>query len=299
MSPVHLKKQVMKKLILLPLFSCLLTLQTKAQSFYPDIDCPVIGGSSNGSYVTVNFSNLASSNNYNELFDAWDPRIHNASDSTWDFEGYIVYQLHVTNCQLPVPFENFMFDTSVARVVAQCDIANGISTLINRDTGNSCAPVTMVIGADAGIQHSFTFTNDAFTGQPMQGGLYAYTVLAYAYNPYYSDSACSPLTSTFLMGHHQHIFCVQVTPGGVAENSGAEYLHVFPSPATNFLTVDLTPFHKEVTLSVRDIAGKLLKEVIVSGEANRELDLSELAPGTYFLEAVSGEKCSFSRFVKE
>ncbi|NOX85294.1 MAG: T9SS type A sorting domain-containing protein [Chlorobi bacterium] len=139
-------------------------------------------------------SNSPSSNNYKEQYAEYDPNIIQPlpgsdppvrSDSIYHFEGYQVYQLATED----VGVES-LHDADQARLVAQFDIKNGISRIINYNYDESIGFVTPVIeveGHDNGISHSFEITQDAFaTGDSrlVNNKDYFYLILAYAYNNY-------------------------------------------------------------------------------------------------------------------
>lgn len=104
---------------------------------------------------------------------------------TYKFEGYMVYQLAnaTTNA-------NDLGDATKARLIAQCDLQNGVSRIINyvRDeTTNLVVPVLKVDGSDQGIVRSFKITTDAFaTGENslINFKTYYFMVIAYGYNNY-------------------------------------------------------------------------------------------------------------------
>ncbi len=76
------------------------------------------------------------------------------------------------------------------RLVAQFDVKNGVTTLVNYyfdKAINGNVPVIEVEGGDNGIVHSFKITEDAFgttNRQLTNFKQYYYTVVAYAYNEY-------------------------------------------------------------------------------------------------------------------
>ena len=132
-------------------------------------------------------------NNYLEKYQEYDPRIvspdtlghANRWDSTYNFEGYQVFQLKnatITSADI--------HDPAKARLVFQCDVKNDISRLINYNydaTLNGNIPVEEVNGANTGITHSFVATEDAFTGEKLVNHQqYYYLAIAYAYNSYQS-----------------------------------------------------------------------------------------------------------------
>jgi hypothetical protein len=79
-------------------------------------------------------------------------------------------------------------DPSKSRLVAQCDIENGIDRLINfefdEDLGYAI-PVEKVDGGDEGIRHSYLITEDLFAQGDrtlVNHKTYYYIAIAYAYN---------------------------------------------------------------------------------------------------------------------
>lgn len=138
-------------------------------------------------------SNSKTSNNFREGYVEYDNTItqpHPAdstmrSDSLYRFEGYQVFQL----ADASVTLDN-KDDPDQVRLVAQFDIKNGVTTLINYEydkfiQGN--VPTVEVEGGDNGIRHSFMITEDAFgtsNRQLTNFRQYYYTVLAYSHNEY-------------------------------------------------------------------------------------------------------------------
>jgi hypothetical protein len=109
------------------------------------------------------------------------------------FEGYQIYQVADASVD---PSE--LNDVDRARLIAQCDITNGVNQLINYpfdDDLGAGVPTEMVNGNDEGIKHSFKVTQDAFA----QGDLtlvnfkkYYFMVLSYGYNNYGDYSTSDP-----------------------------------------------------------------------------------------------------------
>lgn len=134
-------------------------------------------------------SNRQTSNNFAEGYAEIDPNIKSPDTLDWDpyyrFEGYQIYQLK----DATVSVESFT-DPDYARLVAQYDIKNGIGRLINYNYDQNLdanVPVMAVDGADNGIKHSFTITEDAFAEgakQLVNHKQYYFTALAYAHNNY-------------------------------------------------------------------------------------------------------------------
>ena len=138
-------------------------------------------------------TNSPNSNNYKEGYKEYDPNIiqplpggdGDSSDPYYRFEGYQVYQLR--NDEVSVEALN---DPDQARLVAQFDIKNGVTKIVNYNYDENIGfvvPVIEVNGGDNGIRHSFEVTEDAFatgTARLVNNKEYYYTAVAYAYNNY-------------------------------------------------------------------------------------------------------------------
>ncbi len=137
--------------------------------------------------LVLMLSNKESSNNYDEGYDELDPLIiGDGLDNTYNFEGYQIFQLKDATVSV-----TDIYNPDLARMVAQCDLENGITTLINYETDPSIGvpvPQEMTLGAaDEGTRYSFLMTEDAFaTGDPVlvNHKPYYYTVIAYGYNEF-------------------------------------------------------------------------------------------------------------------
>ncbi len=168
--------------------------------------------------LIVYISNSPSSNNYKERYSEWDPNIIQPlpqeedkepvrSDSIYRFEGYQIFQLAA-----PTVSVDELHDADKARLVAQFDVKNGVTKLINYYSDEAIGvgipvPVVEVEGGDNGIQHSFILTQDAFaTGDValVNNRQYYYMALAYAYNNYltfgYGPIAYMGQTQPYLSG---------------------------------------------------------------------------------------------------
>ena len=155
--------------------------------------------------LIVYITNSSNSNNYGESYTEVDPQICGPlstdstlrNDSIYRFEGYIVYQL--ANKEVSVDELN---DINKARIVYQCDVKNGISSIINYvydDDLQASVPTLMVEGADAGIKSTFVITQDEFTTTGdvnlINHKTYYYMAISYAYNNYqdYAVDANDPM----------------------------------------------------------------------------------------------------------
>lgn len=147
--------------------------------------------------IIISLKNETTSNNYGESYDQLDPVVNalastnsNITDTTYTFQGYKVYQLK--NDQVGA---DQLDDPTLARLVAQVDIKDGIANIVNKVYDASlCSevPTLEVEGDNTGIRHSFDITTDLFaTGSDntlVNHKTYYYTAIAYAYNYYDTET---------------------------------------------------------------------------------------------------------------
>lgn len=143
--------------------------------------------------IIISLVNLESSNNFQESYDEIDPIVRSLAeldpsitDTTYTFQGYKIYQLK--NDQVGADQLN---DPTLARLVAQVDVRDGVANIINKTfTPSLCAevPELMVDGNNEGVRHSFQVKTDLFATGTQQTVVnhktYYYTAIAYAYNYY-------------------------------------------------------------------------------------------------------------------
>ena len=170
------------------------------------------------------------SNNKTLEYQEVDPLI-TATNNTYKFEGFQIFQL--ANASASV---GDRYDPSQARLVAQCDIKNGVARLVNWELDpdlDLTVPQNMTLqSSNGGIKMSFRMVEDAFaTGQDrrlVNHKEYHYTIVAYAYNEFKKyDPTATPdgQRRPFLAGRNnvkKYIGIphrVQSEAGGTAQNS--------------------------------------------------------------------------------
>jgi len=225
--------------------------------------------------LQITLYNWNTSNNYMEMYSEYDPSITGYPDSVFEFQGYIVYQA-IDNTVTPQDIH----DLSKMRVVAQCDIADNIDTLVNYTYDPSsgvCLGMTEVEGANTGITHNMAITHDAFTGNPFSPTAeYCFYAIAYAYNPYKEDTSCAPLKKPFLTSYS---YPTCIVPGSLSISglSKAAELSIEPNPATDQIKVNTTGSGGR--LLIMDTAGRMVKEASI--DASATVDVSGLSAGSY------------------
>lgn len=130
-------------------------------------------------------------------------------DSTYNFQGYRVYQLKSLQA---VNTPDGRKDPSNARLVFQSDLEDNVSKIFNwkkisnpaDPTGSKISiPILEVEAPNTGLQSSFLVTRDQFTGQPLiNNQKYFYTVVAYAFNQYeeYDPDSLSGQNNAYIEG---------------------------------------------------------------------------------------------------
>jgi hypothetical protein len=131
------------------------------------------------------------SNNYDESFSEATLYLPPGFDDQYRFEGYKIYQLKDESVRY-----NQYTDPSFARLVAQTDIKNNVADIYNwfpienPDTSAFAYPYIwqpklMISGANLGIKHTFTITEDQFSDEEkslVNGKKYYFSAVAYAHN---------------------------------------------------------------------------------------------------------------------
>ena len=108
--------------------------------------------------------------------------------STYTFQGYQLYQVKDASVS-PADLDN----PDLARLIAQCDIKDGVDQLVNYTFDESLGgniPVEEVDGADDGIFHSFKVSEDLFASgdnRLVNHQQYHFMAIAYAFNNYGND----------------------------------------------------------------------------------------------------------------
>lgn len=113
------------------------------------------------------------------------PGVEPADYRFYKFEGYQIYQVKDGNASV-----SDIADSDKARLVAQCDIKNGISRMVNfefdEELGYSI-PVEKVNGSNEGLRHTFQVKEDLFASGVrtlVNHKQYYFIAVAYAHNEF-------------------------------------------------------------------------------------------------------------------
>ena len=149
--------------------------------------------------IIILLTNKKNSNNYQDKYKEIDPSIASPQgqfpryDSIYRFQGYQIFQMKNASASVAD-----IHDADLARLIAQCDVKDGVAQLVNfkfDPSLNANVPVQEVFGADAGIQKSFRVKEDAFaTGDRtlINHKAYYYLAISYGYNNYKTYDQADP-----------------------------------------------------------------------------------------------------------
>lgn len=210
-------------------------------------------------------NNVNESYNEEDKINIQDPINGAPYDKHFKFEGYQIFQLSDEDKGIS-DVTNFLKNGSsdYVRLVAQCDIKNNITDIINFDYNDQLGysvPHKMVSGANNnGIQHSFEITNDAFTGKALVNHkTYYFIAISYAYNNF---KTYNPNDPNSLDGQKQPYISSRLSVDGGAISSVAAIPHS-PQPRFGGTIVQL-PYGSSPQITTLD----------GNGNGNRAVDLT-------------------------
>jgi len=120
-------------------------------------------------------------------------------------------------------------------------------------------------------------TSQTYT--PLQNGNYTVVVT--------DVNGCSATSAAF-----------NVTWVGITETGNADYMHIFPNPASDVITVEIPSLTNSKMIAIYNVEGQLILQQPML-QAKTEINISGLATGIYVLKLYSDEKTRVTRFVKE
>ncbi len=172
---------------------------------------------------------------------------------------------------------NVPSDTSVGPLTAVIDSVVlgsvvGLPAGLTYECNNS---ECLVLGGESGCFRMF--------GTPVQEGTFVLEIEAVIY------TSVLPLTESF-----EYDLVVSGPTSLNAMNQETELLTVFPNPAKDLVNVSLT--EPNVTLSVYDITGSEVHQIISTQEKMIQLDVSSWNAGVYFLKYQSANNTAQTTF---
>ena len=257
-----------------------------AQSTLDGPDAPDILAQPGLGAITVNLVNPATSNNFQENYAEVDPSV-TAGDGTFHFQGYKVYQVADATVSATE-----LLNSNRARLIGQSDIQDSVDVLVNfsfTPTLNQCLGHMVVEGANTGLEHSLSFTHDAFSANPiLVNEEYCFMAVAYAHNGYFADPNCNVGSAPYLEGKQSATGAIQAQciiysgTTSIDELPQVQSMRMAPNPANDNVRIELNSVPKGAQLTVYDLTGKII--ATQSATAINQLDLSDWHAGLYFVK---------------
>lgn len=239
-------------------------------------------------YFTL--SNAPNSNNHEEGFSFYDEAI----DDNWLFEGYQIWQV-----QEPFLPEN-IFNTDLARIVVEMDLENEVDeqwdfvNWVFDDEVGFCIPTLFYQGDNDGIENTFSFTQDRFSGFGYEiGQVYCFVAGAFASNLSGSvDENCGQIPpdahNTFLRGLEDpegnvNVECIWLNLVSVEEQE-APKLQVLGTPDDGQFEVQSSYLTK---LELWSLEGRKLETRTLDGQANEISRFQYSQRGVFVLSGVT------------
>ncbi|MBN2682837.1 MAG: T9SS type A sorting domain-containing protein [Bacteroidales bacterium] len=270
-------------------------------------DAPELEITAGDSELNFQIFNLPESNNYLEQYAKHDYTIITPSgyapwDSIFRFQGYQVFQVINENVRV-----EDLQNSEKARLVFQCDLNDEVENLTNYEWNISLSgiyPHLMVEGNNQGIEHNFTISTDAFSGENIDTAVnYYYVAIAYSYNNYLEYL---PGDSTSWIGQKMPYKPSRKSVGMNKvkvfqtnySNTGIEFVNddfgiqIFPNPFSSQIEISSEKAVRQI-IQITDSKGRLVLTKIT----NKQKDLintSNLSPGTYFFRFIN-EKGIFTK----
>ncbi len=191
-------------------------------------DAPFIDVVEMENELVLNLSYVSSQNNYELGYEESPADLRSVTsgtqDSTYNFEGYKIYQVISANTSV-----TDLEDPTKARLIYQTDVRNGVNKIANwsvfdDEDISAVVPTIMVEGEDKGIKHSFQVIEDKFSTSTDKKLInhkpYYFCVVAYAYNQYtpYDYQTNSGQATPYLQGRRN--FRIYT---GIPRNNSPEY----------------------------------------------------------------------------
>jgi hypothetical protein len=163
---------------------------------------------------------------------------------------------------------------------------NGILELVFRvDTVETVVFTTPTTTVQAGDSISITVSQYSFTQQLYQAGNNIVVVWP-------RISGASPQTDTL----YANVYFVPLSSVGFPMEDNSQWINVFPNPAQEWTTIGIPEKESVEYVRILDVSGKLIRE-FVAPESNR-IHTGQLAPGAYFIQALSQKKVYRSSFIR-
>jgi hypothetical protein len=169
--------------------------------------------------------------------------------------------------------------------------------------GDPVAGLKLILANSGNQPVAFTFTdkNGNFTFRNVALGKYKF----WADKPSISNkkvsteltlSASNPAWSNVILTlYPDHL---EYTTNGIS-NINQPPFHLYPNPASGIIHLLNDNASSSYTVSIKDITGKLRKEMVISEQGDIAISVSDLAAGIYLMQVKTAQGISALKFVKE
>ncbi|MFM1932715.1 MAG: hypothetical protein RL226_2018, partial [Bacteroidota bacterium] len=188
----------------------------------------------------------------------------------------------------------FRYAASTA-ATSESDITDELRFFVSTDCGETWLPRGMIsgmdlitagnyLGADYVPQNQGDWRQEdinlsSFSGEPHVMVMFRYIAGDKAHNIYIDDIAINASV-------------------GVDETEKGS-VSVFPNPASEDVTLSVTPNFSRSAVQLFDISGRLVLEISMNGASNLVLPVSHLAPGVYTITLSNGTESTQTKFLKQ
>jgi hypothetical protein len=146
------------------------------------------------------------------------------------------------------------------------------------------------------------FTNPAFGVQP--GDTQTVTISQYFFTQQLYQtgnnivvvwpriSGASPLTDTL----YADVYFVPLSSVGFPKEDNHQWINVFPNPVQDWVTIGTASGDRLEYVRIFNVSGQVVSEILAP--SGRKIYTGQLAPGMYFIQAMSGYQVYRSSFIR-
>ncbi len=155
---------------------------------------------------------------------------------------------------------------------------------------------TWCAGYGLGIHHAYTFANDSMLGHDGY-----YTNLSDMFHSFDYGFTLVTMTNTstqwFAIFEQMYNAIKNHITTGVNENIASASINVYPNPATNELTIDLSGIKTNVEITITVITGKIIYTNTSTETHLLNVNTKDFKEGIYFLQAQTADYLVTKKFV--
>ncbi|MEO8148407.1 MAG: LamG-like jellyroll fold domain-containing protein [Bacteroidia bacterium] len=93
--------------------------------------------------------------------------------------------------------------------------------------------------------------------------------------------------------------CHNLTFAGIEENNIADYIHVYPNPIADYLSINFDQQVKDADIQIADVEGRIIWNTKHNNSMHLKIDVSQWAAGIYVMKVTSSDKTTELRLLKK